>query len=468
MPRDLTQDSIVKALFSLAGPIVAANVLQSAYQLTDTFWVGRLGEKAVAAVSLSFPIIFLMIAVVSGFAIAGTILVAQYTGYGDRARVDHVAAQTLIANVMVSILIAVAGYFASPMLMRLVGASPAVLPGAVAYLRITFLGMVFLFAYYTFQSLMRGVGDVKTPLVIVLFTVLLNLGLDPLFILGAGPVPALGVAGAALSTIFAQGLAAVAGLCVLFSGRYGIHLRIENLPPDWPLLGRLIRLGGPSSVEQSTRAFGMTVMMSLVAGFGTVDVAAYGIAVRVLTFIIIPALGFAMASSTLVGQNIGAGKMARAERSAKLSAGISFTVLTAAGAFIFAFAHLIVAGFIPSAPAVIAEGSRILRIIAFSFGLIGVQMVLFGALRGAGATVAAMVLTLISFWILRLPLAWGLALTSLHALGIWIALPASNVLSAAMAWGYFARGSWHGHDLVGRAGAGAARAAAGERNRRIS
>lgn len=450
MRRDLTRGSIVKALFSLAIPIVAANLLQTAYQLTDTFWVGRLGEAAVAAVSLSFPIVFLMIALVSGFAIAGTILVAQYTGRGDKAQVDHVAAQTLIANVLVSLAIAVAGYFASPMLMRVMGASPAVLPGAVAYLRITFLGMVFLFAYFTFQSLMRGVGDVKTPFVIVLATVLLNLGLDPLFILGIGPLPALGVAGAALATVLTQGIAAVAGLWILFSGRYGIHLRVANLAPDWPLLGRLIRLGGPSSIEQSTRAFGMTVMMTLVAGFGTVPVASYGIASRVVSFIIIPALGFAMASSTLVGQNIGAGQLTRAEHSAKLSAGVSFAVLTAAGIVVFVFARPLVAAFIPGAPRVIAEGGRILTIIALSFGLIGVQMVLLGALRGAGATMAAMILTLVSFWIWRLPLAWGLALTSLHELGIWIAMLASNVLSALTAWIYFSRGGWRKHDVIGR------------------
>jgi putative MATE family efflux protein len=449
MPRNLTEGSIVKALFALAGPIVAANILQTAYQLIDTFWVGRLGKDAVAAVSLSFPVIFFMISVVSGFAIAGTILVAQFKGRGDQARVDHIAAQTLVANIMVSIAVAVAGFFLSHALMRAMGASASVLPEATAYLRITFIGMVFLFAYFTFQSLMRGVGDVKTPFVIVLCTVLLNAGLDPLFILGLGPVPALGVGGAALATILAQGIAALVGLYLLFSGRYGIHLRIGNLPPDWSLLGRLIKLGAPSSVEQSTRALGIAVMMTLVAGFGTTELAAYGIATRVLSFIIIPALGFAMASSTMVGQNIGAGQMGRAEFSAKLSAGVSFVVLTGAGAVAFFFARYIVAVFIPGEATVIAEGGRILSIIAFAFGLIGVQMVLLGAMRGAGATVAAMVLTLVSFWILRLPLAWGLSLTSLGATGIWISLPASNVLSAILAWYWFQRGSWKRLNLVG-------------------
>jgi Na+-driven multidrug efflux pump len=252
-------------------------------------------------------------------------------------------------------------------------------------------------------------------------------------------------------------MAALAGLWLLFSGRYGVHLRVANLTPDWGLLGRLLKLGAPSSVEQSTRALGIAVMMTLVAAFGTTPLAAYGIATRVLSFIIIPAMGFAMASSTLVGQNIGAGQLARAEYAAKLSAGISFAVLTAAGALVFVFAGPLVAVFIPGEPTVVAEAGRILHIIAFAFGLIGVQMVLLGALRGAGATVAAMILTLVSFWILRLPLAWGLSMSSLAATGIWISLPASNVLSALLAWAWFARGSWKRLNLVGRGAAAGAK-----------
>lgn len=449
MPRNLTEGSIVKALLALAVPIVGANLLQTAYQLIDTFWVGRLGSEAVAAVSMSFPVVFFLISLVSGFTIAGTILVAQYKGARDQARVDHVAAQTLMANVFASLVVAASGYFASPLLMHIMGAPSGVFGPAVAYLRITFVGMIFLFAYFSFQSLMRGVGDVKTPLYIVFGTVALNAVLDPLFILGWGPIPALGVAGAALSTVLCQGLAAVIGLSLLFSGRYAVHLRVANLPLHWALLGRLVKLGAPSSVEQSMRALGIAIMMALVARFGTTPLASYGIATRVLSFIIIPALGFAMASTTLVGQNIGSRQMERAEHSAKLAAGVAFGVLTSVGVLVFLFAQPIVAVFVPGEPQTIALGGRILRIIALAFGLIGVQMVLLGALRGAGATIAAMVLTLVSFWILRLPMAWGLSLTSLGVTGIWISLPASNVLSALVAWLWFRHGSWKRLNLVG-------------------
>jgi len=186
------------------------------------------------------------------------------------------------------------------------GAEPAVYAAAVSYIRISFIGMVFVFIYMVFQSLMRGVGDVKTPMYIVFGAVLLNLIFDPLFIFGYGFVPAFGVAGAAVATIGTQGLAAIIGLAILLSGRHQLHLQLNDLKLDVALFKKMFRLGLPASIEQSTRALGMTVMTFLVASFGTLTLAAYGIGSRILSFVIIPALGFSMATSTLVGQNIGA------------------------------------------------------------------------------------------------------------------------------------------------------------------
>ncbi|MFH1410886.1 MAG: MATE family efflux transporter, partial [Patescibacteria group bacterium] len=240
---DYTKGPIIKALVGLSLPIVFANILQTAYQLIDTFWVGRLGAVAVAAVSLSFPVIFLMISLGGGLAIAGTILVAQYKGQGNRWQVDHVSGQTLLLMLVSSAAVSVLGYLISGPVMKLIGAGPEVLPEATSYLQISFIGMVFMFGFFVFQSLMRGVGDVKTPLYIVLATVLMNLVLDPLFILGWGPVPAYGVSGAAIATVGTQGVAAVIGLFLLFSGRYGIHLKPEHLRFDLPLFKKMFNLG---------------------------------------------------------------------------------------------------------------------------------------------------------------------------------------------------------------------------------
>ncbi|MEJ2053940.1 MAG: MATE family efflux transporter, partial [Calditrichaceae bacterium] len=183
---DLTEGPILKSLISLTVPIILANLLQTAYQLTDTFWVGRLGTDAVAAVSISFPIIFLTISLGSGLTVAGTIFVAQFKGKKDQQAVDHITSQTLFMVVIISSILAVIGYILTPAIIRLMGTESKVYAGAVSYLKISFIGMVFTFTYMAFQSLMRGVGDVKTPMYIVLGTVLLNLALDPLFIFGYG------------------------------------------------------------------------------------------------------------------------------------------------------------------------------------------------------------------------------------------------------------------------------------------
>ncbi|MES1931426.1 mate efflux family protein [Salinisphaera shabanensis T35B1] len=452
MPRvapTLTEGSIVRALFSLAVPIVFANLLQTAYQLIDTFWVGRLGASAVAAVSLSFPVIFFLISLGLGLAVAGTILVAQYQGRGDTAMVNRVSAQALIGVVAISLVLAVLGFIGAHAVVAFLGATDDVLPLATQYLRVSFVGLPFLFAYVIFQSLMRGVGDARTPLLIVTGTVALNFVLDPLFILGWGPVPGMGVSGAALATVITQGLAAMVGLAMLFSGGYGIRLVRAHLVPDFALIWRLLKLGLPAAVEQSTRALGLMLMTVLVAGFGTITLAAYGIGTRMLSFVIIPALGLSQASSALIGQNIGAQRIDRAERTAWLSAAIGFVLLSLVGVVSFVFARPIVTLFVPDAPAVIETGSLFVRITALAYGVVGAQIVLTGAFRGSGNTLIAMAIALVSQWMLQFPIAWLLAERSgLGATGIWIAYPIQNVLTALIVVVWFSRGTWKHRSVI--------------------
>jgi putative MATE family efflux protein len=439
----------VRALFSLAVPIVFANLLQTAYQLIDTFWVGRLGASAVAAVSLSFPVIFFLISLGLGLAVAGTILVAQYQGRGDTAMVNRVSAQALIGVVAISLVLAVLGFIGAHAVVAFLGATDDVLPLATQYLRVSFVGLPFLFAYVIFQSLMRGVGDARTPLLIVTGTVALNFVLDPLFILGWGPVPGMGVSGAALATVITQGLAAMVGLAMLFSGGYGIRLVRAHLVPDFALIWRLLKLGLPAAVEQSTRALGLMLMTVLVAGFGTITLAAYGIGTRMLSFVIIPALGLSQASSALIGQNIGAQRIDRAERTAWLSAAIGFVLLSLVGVVSFVFARPIVTLFVPDAPAVIETGSLFVRITALAYGVVGAQIVLTGAFRGSGNTLIAMAIALVSQWMLQFPIAWLLAERSgLGATGIWIAYPIQNVLTALIVVVWFSRGTWKHRSVI--------------------
>jgi len=439
----LTEGPILKSLVRLSIPIILANILQTAYQITDTFWVGRLGTVAVAAVSISFPIIFLIISFGGGLAMAGTILVAQYKGKQDQKTINHITYQTLLMVIIVSAVLSIIGYFLSPHLINLMGVEPNVFSEAIIYMKISFLGMIFMFAYMVFQSLMRGVGDVKTPMYIVLGTVLLNLILDPLFIFGYKFIPSFGVAGAAVATVGTQGLAAVIGIFILIKGNHQIQLRLDDLKPDFGLIKKMFKIGIPASIEHSTRALGMTVMTFLVTAFGTCTLAAYGIGTRILSFVIVPALGLSIATSTLVGQNIGAGKIKRAEKITKLSSFTGFIVLTIIGIIMFLFAEQISTIFIPGEIDTIQSSALFIKLMSLTFGFIGVQMALNGAFRGSGNTLISMILSILSLWFLRFPIAYFLSsYTYLNEIGIWIAFPIANIIATLVTIIYFSRGTW--------------------------
>jgi putative MATE family efflux protein len=447
--RSLTDGSIVGALVRLSIPIVMANILATAYQMTDTFWVGRLSAEAVAAVTLCFPINFLMIAIGAGLPIAGSVLIAQFKGRGEERQMNHVAGQTLLMVLAVSVALTALGYWLSEPIIRLMSDDPAVIPDAVRFLQITFIGFVFVFGFFVYQSLTRGLGVVLTPMLIVAVTVLLNFILDPLFIFGWGPFPAMGVAGAAMATLCTQALAAAIGFALLFSGRHGLRPGLADFRPDLPLLGKTIRLGVPASVEQSMRALALFVMTLLVSGFGSVAVAAYGVGIRIITFVMIPAMGLSMATTTIVAQNIGAGKMDRAVRTNTIACLIAFFVPTLAGVLLYIFAVPLSAIFVPKREDAILESAQFIRIISLAIGCIGLQQVISGTLRGAGNTLAAMVLSIIAAWVIQFPLAYILSRhTSLALNGIWWAYPISMVISAVASLLWFIGGDWQRTKLV--------------------
>lgn len=438
-----TEGKIFNSLFSLAVPIILANILQTAYQLIDTFWLGRLGANAVAAVSISFPLLFLVLSLGSGLTLAGTVRVSQFKGAENQEKVDFNSSQTISLIFFISLLLSVGSYFAAAPLMRLIGAGPEIFDSSVAYFKVSSIGFVFLFMFFAFQSLMRGIGNVMLPVYIVLFTVVLNLVLDPLFIYGYGRIPGYGVAGAAVASIVTQAISAGIGLFILFKGNNGIKIHFRQMLPHINTVKRIVNLGIPASVEQSTRALGMTMMVVLVTGFGSEVVAAYGIGARILSFIVIPALGLAIATTSLVGQNIGAIKIKRAEKVANLSSQIAFFGLTGMGMLMYFFAVPITAFFIPEDPEVIKDASLFIKVMAPSFGLLGVQQVLNGVFNGAGFTKASMLISILNLWIIRFPLAFLLShKTELSYEGIWWSFPISNAIAAIVAFIYFKQGYW--------------------------
>ncbi|MDB5265216.1 MAG: transporter [Parcubacteria group bacterium] len=439
----LLEGPILRSLITLAVPIVLANILQAGYQLIDAFWVGRLGGSAVAAVAVSFPVMFLSIAIGAGLAVAGSTLIAQYVGAKNHDMVNHVAAQTLLMIVFVSIVLGFIGYAIAPSLLHLMGVAPDVYTSALGFMRVSFVGLVFNFSFFMFQSIMRGIGEAKLPVYIVLGTVILNFILDPLFIFGWGSIPALGVMGAALATLGTQSIAAIVGLMVLFSGKYGIHLSWKDFAPDFTYIKRAFFLGFPASIEQSARALGLTVMTFLIASFGTLTVAAYGVGGNVLQVVMIPAMGLSMAVATLVGQNIGAGNIDRAARIGRLGAWLGFWILTGLGVIVFIFAPYFVGFFVPGDQEVIAAGTIFLRTMSLAWGFLGVQLALTGVLRASGNMVMTMVITLVSQWVIQFPLAYVLSKhTALGAAGIWWAFPITNILIALITIAIYSKGDW--------------------------
>ncbi len=439
----LAEGSLVRSLFTLAWPIIMANILQTAYQLIDTFWLGRLGANAVAAVSISFPILFLVLSLGAGLTLAGTVIVSQYKGANDRKMIDFTASQTVVIVFLISILLAFLGYVVASPLMNLVGAGPEILNDSVTYFQVSSFGFVFLFMFFVFQSLMRGIGNVLLPMYIVLGTVLLNLVLDPLFIFGYGSIEGYGVAGAAIASIITQGLSAAAGLYILFRGKQGIKIKLSCMKLELRWVKRMFELGIPASLEQSSRAAAMTVMVMLVTSYGSEVVAAYGIGARILSLVIVPSIGMGIATTTLVGQSIGAGQIKRAEKIGDLSTKIAFFGLTGIGLLLFLFAETLTAFFVPNDPQVIKDGAKFIRIMSLSFGLLGVQQVLNGVFNGSRFTQASMLISIFSLWVVRFPLAFILSTkTVLSFEGIWWAFPISNLIAALVAFSYYKTGYW--------------------------
>ncbi len=467
---NVTDGPLLKPLVILSLPIVLTNLLQVGYNLADTFWVGRLGQPAVAALSFSWAIVFLVISLSLGFSIAGTVLVAQHKGAGNLDRVGHVAGQTISLVVAVSLLFSVLGYLLAPWLLQLVGAVPGTTEYgmAVTYTRTMFIGIPFIFSFFVFQSLLQGWGDTRTPLYLMAFGVGLNVVVDPFFILGfqdnvvfawvglefletrlfaATGFAGFGVQGAAIATILARGAGAVIGIWLLLSGSVGITISVADFAPDPETIRRIFSIGAPASLEVSTKALSVTILTALVAIAGAEAVAAYGIGSRVTSMVVLPALGLARGVETVVGQNLGAQQVDRAKRGVRIAIGIVIGCFLAFGLGIYLFAPLIVSIFVTGmgAPAVVEIGSEYLQIVAASYVFLGMFFVIQGGFRGSGRTRLALLFAFVGYIVLRSVLAYVLAVpVGWGATGIWYGEAVSNVLMALLTLAYFRRGSWTG------------------------
>ncbi|WP_458186934.1 MATE family efflux transporter [Haladaptatus sp. NG-WS-4] len=447
----ITEGGLVRPMFELAWPIVAIQLLQVMYNVADTFWLGRLSSDAVGAMSIAFPLIFLLISIAGGFTTAGSILVAQYTGAKSEGSAGKVAGQILTFVTLLSVVLATIGYFLTDPMLAVMPSQGAtteeVVPLAGYYMEVFFLGLPFLFGFFVFSALMRGYGNTRTPMRIMFVSVVINVVLDPVLIFGLGPIDGMEIQGAALATILSRGIATVLGLYVLFVARAGPDVRMTDLVPDLGYIWDIVRIGTPSALEQSTSALAMITLTAMVIQFQPPVVSAYGLGNRLASLVFLPAMGLGRATNTMVGQNLGAKKPDRAERAVWLAAKVGSAVMLVVAVVAALFPGPIVGVFMATgtreAAQTIAHGSEYLRTRSVEFAFMALLQVLLGAYRGAGNTKTAMAFSMVALWLGRVPTVYYLAFVrDLGPTGIWVGMAFGNVVGAIAATLWFTRGTW--------------------------
>jgi putative MATE family efflux protein len=438
----MTEGAIGPRLARLAWPLVAGNLLQTAYNLADMFWVGRVGSNAVAAVSLMFPTAWLFISTAMGITAAAVALVSQYVGAGKERRAERVVGQTVIVAIVGGLFLAMLGFAIRYPLIELIGARGPVFPKALAYAEVMFVTIPFTFLFFAFRAVLRGAGDTRTAMWLVFVSAGLNVVIDPFLILGWAGLPALGVQGAAIATLISRVIAAVVGIAILLHGGWGIRLRVGDLWPDIPLLRKFVDVGYPSTLDGLARSLAAVTMVGLVARFGAVPTAAYGIVLRYqsISWTVSGAVG--QATATGVGQNLGARALDRSRRVTRTGVIGTMAVLAAASAGVFLFPEAAMGVFIDD-PAVIAEGTTMFTIVAPFWAFFGGLMVIQGSFRGAGRTRVAFLLSMLSRWVVRIPLAVALAFfVGWGSAGLYWGMAASAFTSFLVGAAWFMAGGW--------------------------
>ncbi len=438
--HDLTHGSISKALLRLAIPTFVSQLLQDLFNIVDMIFVGRLGPGALVAVAVSGNLLRLVSILAHGISTGTIILVSQAIGARKRAQSEDIAMQSLTLNVVCALGIGILGYPLAESGLWLMGVEPEVVPLGVPYLRVMLLGGVVMFLSRTLTAIFRGAGDAMTPMVVLIFSSVVNIVLDPLLIFGIWGFPRLGVVGSAYATVIGRSLGVVVLLYLCFRGYSVISLRHVQRRPDFSLWGQIMRLGIFTSMQALLRHGSRVLFIRVVAVFGTNPVAAYAICMRLRSLVMHFGTAFSNATAPMVGQNIGANRIDRAEKSAHLGSVLAAVVVTFIGIFLFTIPQFFV-GWFTSDPAVIEIGNVYLRYLAATFPFMVVASVLGRALNGAGDTKSPMTITGLSQFGVGLILV--ILLSQLIGLtGIWWGIAVSNVVQCLLIGYWFTRGNW--------------------------
>jgi len=440
--EELTSISIQRAVLLLAVPMVLEMSMESLFAVVDIFFVSKLGSDAVASVGLTESMLSLVYALAMGLSAGATATVSRKTGEKDLEGAAAAAGQVIVLSVLGATLLGAVGVTLSPRLLGAMGASESVVSTGSGYTAVMLGGSVTIFLLFVVNAIFRSAGDAAVAMRALWLANGLNMVLAPCFIFGVGPLPRLGVAGAAVATTVSRGIGVLYQVAMLKRGRGRLVIEPRHLIPRPKVIVDLLRLSSTASLQVLIETASWLGLVRILSSFGSQALAGYTIAMRVVTFALLPSWGLANAAATLVGQNLGAAEPERAERSVKTIARYNILFLGIVGAIFALVPHLVVRLFTHD-ESVATYGVECLRIVALGFVVFAYGMVMLQAFNGAGDTVTPMLVNLGSFWFIKIPSAYVLA-EVLHLgprgvfLAITIAYSAQSIISAAL----FRRGRW--------------------------
>lgn len=445
--KDLTQGSEAKVIINFALPMLIGNVFQQFYTMVDSIVVGNfVGTTALAAVGIAFPVIFLMISLVMGLTMGTTVLVAQYFGAKDSAKVRAAVDTGYITLFWAGLAMSIIGVASTDWILVALKVPADVFPEASAYLRIIFAGLLAMFGYNAISAILRGLGDSKTPLYLLVAASLLNVVLDLLFVVGFG----WGVPGVAWATVISQAASFVGGLVWVNRKNDLVRLDIRELRFDRDIFKHSLRIGLPTGVQQTMVSLGMMTLSRIVNGFGTTTIAAFSVASRLDSFASMPAMNLSQAISTFTGQNMGAGKTERVKRGHRSAVIIGAAISAVVGAAVLLFGKPLMSLFTRDVE-VMATGAQYLAIVGATYILFSTMFINNGVMRGAGDAFIPMINTILALWVIRIPCALLFSgPLGMGATGIWLSVPAGWAMGAVFSTWYYLGGRWKRKAVVRR------------------
>lgn len=440
---DLTEGEVGSKIISFTLPFLFGNFFQQAYNVVDSIVVGRfIGKEALAAVGANFPIIFLMVALIMGLALGISIIISQFFGAKQEENVRKAVDTAYIVLFVTSIIITILGLLFGKYILMLVKIPYDVYPSALIYLKIIFIGMIFMFGYNGISALMRGIGDSRTPTILLVIATVINIILDLFFVLKLN----MGVKGVAIATVISQGISFIIGLIISIKKRLPIAPRIKGITFSFQIFSKSIELGIPTGVQQVLVSLGFMALTRIVNGFGTDAIAAFTAAGRIDTFASMPIMSFGMSITTFVAQNIGANKIDRVKEGVTKTFIYSLFVSLFFGILIILFSNQLLTIFTNDL-AVQKIGKEYINIVASFYIFFSMMFTFNGALRGAGDTIIPMFNTLLSLWVLRVPTSYLLS-KKFGTTGIWWGIPIAWFFGAILAYVYYRKGKWQKKKII--------------------